>query len=562
MKLFDYLPISAKLGCLVLISLLGFGAAGLWAARLMSDEILNDRIVQTHIVVEMAKNVGLGLQKQVEAGELSRELAIKEYARRLQSMTYDGGTGYVFAYSMDGVVIAMPNHQLIGTNSLDVKTNGRMIARELRDGVAAKGEVTLRYEFVKPGEKEPVRKLSYAVAMPGWDLFIGTGAYLDDLDTKVRPVMWSLALAMLGIVAVTGGAAWLTARSITGPLGQLGRCMQELAAGKLEVAVPSADRRDEIGPMATTVQVFKDNADRLKELERKETEMQGLAAAERRAAMASLAESLERSVDGVVRSVASSAIEMQAAAESMTTTAGDTSNRVKTVGEASEKALNNMQTVAAAADELSSSVAEISRQVTQSSEVARRAVAEAEQTNTTVMLLSAGAGKIGAVVQLIQTIAAQTNLLALNATIEAARAGEAGRGFAVVASEVKSLATQTAKATEEIAAQVANMQSATSGAVAAITGIAGTIGTMSEISLIISSAVEEQEAATREIARNIQSAADGSREITDQVGGVNEAASAAQAVASGVLRGARELDQQAGMLRSAVSSFLGQVRAA
>ncbi len=187
---------------------------------------------------------------------------------------------------------------------------------------------------------------------------------------------------------------------------------------------------------------------------------------------------------------------------------------------------------------------------------------EAEQSNVTVKALSGGAEKIGAVVQLIQSIAEQTNLLALNATIEAARAGEAGRGFAVVASEVKALATQTARATEEISGQVVSMQETTTGAVAAISGIANTIGQMSEIATMISAAVEEQGAATREIARNIQSAATGSGEVAGQIGNVSKAAVATGTAATDVLTGARELDRQAGALRSAVEQFLGQVRAA
>ncbi|NGX95180.1 MAG: chemotaxis protein, partial [Candidatus Afipia apatlaquensis] len=219
-------------------------------------------------------------------------------------------------------------------------------------------------------------------------------------------------------------------------------------------------------------------------------------------------------------------------------------------------------TVAAAAEELSSSVAEIARQVNQSNEIATKAVADAERTNATVQVLSSGAEKIGEVVQLIHSIAAQTNLLALNATIEAARAGEAGRGFAVVASEVKALANQTAKATEEISAQVAAMQATTSEAVVSIGGITETIARMSEITMNISSAVEEQGAATREIARNIQSVAAGSTEISDHIGGVSSAAVATGTAASDVLSSARDLDQQSGMLRAAVDEFLGKVRAA
>jgi methyl-accepting chemotaxis protein len=253
---------------------------------------------------------------------------------------------------------------------------------------------------------------------------------------------------------------------------------------------------------------------------------------------------------------------MQTTAQSMTSTASDASTRAATVSAASQSASNNVGTVAAAAEELSSSVAEISRQVARSSEIASKAVGDAESTNVTVRALSTGAEKIGEVVKLIHSIAAQTNLLALNATIEAARAGESGRGFAVVASEVKALANQTAKATEEISAQVAAMQASTSDAVASIGGITQTIAQMSEITVSISTAIEQQGDATREIARNIQSVAAGSSEISTHIGGVTTAAAATGTAASDVLSNARELDNQSGMLRLAVDEFLSKVRAA
>jgi len=562
MKWLNNLSIGAKVGALVAIALLGLCAAGLEAARLMSDEILQSRIEQTHAVVDVARSLAKGLQAQVDAGQLTKEAALQEFSRRAQSLKYDNGAGYIFAYTMDGVAVSAFDPKAIGSNRLDDKTNGRALTRELRDAIADKGEVTLRYEYSKPGETKLLRKLSYAVAVPGWNMFVGTGAYLDDLDAKLTPIIWSLGIAIVIIAIVTGLGAWFMARSISRPLAHLGDSMRRLSEGDLTAPVEGAGRRDEIGTMASAVQVFKDNAIRIRAMEQKEAEATEQSAAERRAAMSALADGFERSVDGVVRAVATSAAAMQATAERMTSTAGDASQRAATVTSVSEKALGNVQTVAAAAEELSASVAEISRQVAQSNEIAQRAVDEAQQTNSTVQLLSGGAEKIGAVVQLIQSIAEQTNLLALNATIEAARAGEAGRGFAVVASEVKALATQTAKATEEISAQVSNMQASTGSAVAAIQNIAGTIGKMSEIAVTISSAVEEQGAATREIARNIQSAAEGSSDITNHIGGVSAAASATGSAATQVLDGARDLDQQAGMLRSAVDQFLSQVRAA
>jgi len=556
------LKITPKLGILVGITLLGLCVAGVLAGYLMQREMLNARIEQTRAVVDMARNMALGLQKQVAAGQMTKEAAIAEFSKRGNTLTFDNGNGYVFAYTMDGVAVLAPVPGQIGQNRMDVDTGGRKLVRELRDGIAANGEIMLRYEYRRPGQDELIRKFSYAVPIPGWNMFVGTGAYLDDLDTKMKPIALVLGIAILGIAAIAGSIAWTIGRSISRPLAQLGARMQELAKGRLDGEIPGIGRGDEIGAMAATVQIFKDNAVRIRGLEQKEAEVQARVAAERRAAMENIAGDFERSVTGIVRSVSTAAAGMQTTAQSMTTTASDASARAATVGAASQRSSDNVGTVASAAEELSSSVTEISRQVARSSEIASKAVSDAERTNATVGALSTGAEKIGEVVKLIHSIAAQTNLLALNATIEAARAGDSGRGFAVVASEVKALANQTAKATEEISSQVAAMQASTSEAVASIGGITETISQMSEITVSISTAVEQQGGATREIAKNIQSVAAGSNEISTHIGGVTTAAAATGKAASEVLANARELDTQSGMLRSAVDEFLVKVRAA
>ena len=561
MKL-NNLTIAPKLGILVAVALFGLCMAGVLAGYLMQQEMQNARMAQTRAVAEIGRSLALALQKEVDDGKLTKEAAIAEFGRLGNAIRYDNGSGYLFANTMDGVTVLSPNPKQIGENRLDERTNGRMLSRELRDGVAANGYVTLRYEYARPGQTELNRKLSYAVAIPGWNMYVGTGAYLDDLDAKLRPIAWVLGLAILGIAVIAGGVAWLISRSISKPLGQLGARMRALADGSLEGDIPGTERGDEVGAMAATVQIFKDNAVRIRGLEKAEEEAKSRAVAERRSAMESIASDFERSVTGIVRSVSTAATGMQGTAQSMTSSASDASARAATVGAASESASNNVGTVAAAAEELSSSVAEISRQVARSSQIASKAVADAESTNATVKALSTGAEKIGEVIKLIHSIAAQTNLLALNATIEAARAGESGRGFAVVASEVKALANQTAKATEEISAQVAAMQASTGDAVASIGGITETITQMSEITVSISTAIEQQGDATREIARNIQSVAAGSSEISAHIGGVTTAAAATGTAASEVLSSARELDNQSGMLRSAVDEFLAKVRAA
>lgn len=315
------LKIAPKLGILVGVAMLGLCVAGVLAAYLMQRELLDARFEQTKAMVEMSRNMALGLQKQVDAGQLSKDAAIAEFVRRGSSMTYDKGSGYIFAYTMDGVAVLTPDPKQYGSNRLDIETNGRKLTRELRDGIAAKGDVTLRYEYYRPGEKEVTRKLSYAVAIPGWNMFVGTGAYLDDLDAKLAPVAWLLGVSLLGIMLVAGGVAWLIGRSISRPLSLLGTRMKELADGRLEGDIPGVGRGDEVGAMAATVQIFKTNAEKIRELEQTEAAAQQRAAAERRNAMEELANDFERSVNGIVRTVSSAAAGMQTTAQSMTAAA-------------------------------------------------------------------------------------------------------------------------------------------------------------------------------------------------------------------------------------------------
>ncbi len=555
--------IAPKLAILVGFTLLGVCAAGVFAAYLMRQELFYARIVQTKVTVETARNMALGLQKQVDAGQMTKDAAIAEFARRARTMTYDNGTGYLFAYTMEGVAVVSPNPAMEGVNRLNDKLGGRMLTREMRDGAAsAKGETTLFYDYNKPGETKTIHKMTYVTGIPGWDMFIGSGAYFDDIDDKLIPIFITLAVATAAIGLAAGGIAWLIGSSITQPLNRLRNCMEALAEGRLEAEVPGIARHDEIGQMAQTVQVFKDNALRIQGLEEQKAETERRAAAAQRVAMDQIADEFERSVNGIVDTVSTAAAGMQSTARSMTATATDASARAASVGAVSESASTTVATVAAAAEQLSNSVSEIARQVQQSREIARRAVEDAEQTNQTVKQLSTGAEKIGEVVQLIHSIASQTNLLALNATIEAARAGESGRGFAVVASEVKALASQTAKATGEISEQVSAMQSSTADAVRSIGGIAATIGQMSAITMAISGSIEQQGSATREIARNIQTVAAGSSEISGHIGGVNIAAEATGEAAAQVLANASQLDSQSGRLRGAVDDFLRKVRAA
>ncbi len=371
-----------------------------------------------------------------------------------------------------------------------------------------------------------------------------------------------LVLTVSGIALAVGLAfAFVVARGITRPVNAMTGAMRELAAGNLETAIPAKDSGDEIGAMAKAVQVFKDNAIRVKRLEEEQEEQKRRAEAERKAAMRQLADTFERSVGGVINTVTSAATELQASSEQMAATATETSAQATTVAGASEQASANVQTVATATEELSGSIREIGVQVQRSKTVSEQAVASAQETTRTISELSTIVDQIGVVVSLINDIADQTNLLALNATIEAARAGDAGKGFAVVASEVKNLANQTAKATGDIAAQITRVQAGTTGAVKAIEAISKVIADMSEISSSIASAVEQQGAATADIARNVEQASAGTREVSSNIGSVGQAANETGAAANQIRSSATELSQQAEILKSEVAKFLDQVRA-
>jgi methyl-accepting chemotaxis protein len=385
---------------------------------------------------------------------------------------------------------------------------------------------------------------------------LGPRAEAENQRTILLTMVVSAVAFVFGVLA-----AWLIGTGISRPVQAMTNAMTRLAGKDMGVDIPATDHKDELGDMAKAVQVFKDNmieADRLAEEQRKAQEAQ--AARARR--VETLCKEFDATSTEAVKSVASAVTQLEGSSEAMSVTAEETTRQAAAVAAASEQASANVQTVASASEELANSISEISRQVAQASQIASGAVRQGEQTNVKVQGLAVAANKIGEVVALITDIAEQTNLLALNATIEAARAGDAGKGFAVVASEVKNLANQTAKATDEIGAQIAGIQAATQEAVTAIEVIVKTISEIDSISSSIASAVEEQGAATQEIARNVEQAAAGTQEVSSNIGGVSAAANDTGAAATQIRGASAELSRQSETLRTEVEKFLANVRAA
>ena len=382
------------------------------------------------------------------------------------------------------------------------------------------------------------------------------GMKLDQQQLTLTAIL--LVVAFAGIVV-----SFLIGRNISRPVVAMSKAMRELAVGNFEVQLPGLDRRDEVGQMACAVEEFKVQALVKAERETSEREEKNRElATQRRIELHSLAESFETAVGNIIENVGSASSELEHSAVILTKSSAATQQLSTVVATASEETSTNVQSVASATEEMASSINEIGRQVADSNRIANEAVDQAEKTDARITELSLAANRIGDVTKLITTIAEQTNLLALNATIEAARAGDAGRGFAVVAQEVKTLAAQTAKATSEISAQISGIQTATQDSVVAIKEISGTIGRVSEIAAVIAAAIEEQGAATQEIARNVQQAAIGSTQVATSIADVNRGAGDTGSASSQVLASAQMLSNENKRLKAEVVKFLATVRAA
>ncbi len=542
-----------------LVGMISFACLDVFDQR---DTLTEARKAHVREMVEAAVSILRHYHGLVEKGQLTDADARERAKGDIRDIRYGKGD-FLFVYRGDGVTEVLGTvPQLEGKQRMgDTDADGMPYVRLLIENAKTRHGF-VAYSFPRsPTDQADPRKISTSIYYEPWDWIVASGVYIGDIDEAFRSQLTRIGIILgLTIFALVAFSIFMI-RSITQPLSLITSLMERLAHGDREISVPYTEKRDEVGKLARALDVFRRQAIALErqadEQRQAEARNAELLAAERR----SIAGNFEARVMDLITGSFASSGDMQGTAKSMSNVANEALSQASSAAAAAAEATANVQTVAAASEELCTSITEIGRQVAESAKISTDAAKETQRINSMMADLSAAAGRIGEVVKLVNDIASQTNLLALNATIEAARAGDAGKGFAVVAGEVKSLATQTAGATDEITTQIGAVQAETGRAVQAIRNIGTVIEQVRQISAGIASAVEQQGVATQEISRSVSQAASGTNQVSTNVSGLTKAAAATETVAKKVLTVAGDQAGYAEKLRSEITDFLVQMRA-
>jgi methyl-accepting chemotaxis protein len=548
---------------LAVVALAALTALGMFVVYQSRANLYDQKKADIRHVVEMAVSIAASYDKRVAGGQMTREQAQAEVKTIINAARY-GGKEYVVILNSRGIIEANPvKPETVGADrSNDKDPAGMYFVREF---IAAAnrggGHVTFRYQL--PQSTEFTDKLTYAQGYQPWDWVFTSGVLVDDVEAMQAMMTSKILMGMGAIAVVLLGAAFLVTRSIVGPLGRLTGSLRRLAGGDLEAPVDGEKRADEFGMIARAVIGVRDTIrNQMTERMQRDAENKAAAEGERKKLLGDLAGSLEAEVKAIAEAVERAAHELVSTARSMQSVSEGAQREADEASRVSKAAAEHVGTVGQSTSQLDGAINEIGSRVSESSKISQEAVTQAREASTIVRTLSDASAEIGKVVSLIQAIAEQTNLLALNATIEAARAGESGKGFAVVASEVKTLASQTAKATEEISGRINAVVAATDKAAAAIDNVDKTVARVSEIASTIAAAVEEQGAATSEIARAVSETDRQTAQLAASLSRLLDSAEATNNSSRTVVSSAAGLSDQAASLKRQVDTFVARVAAA
>ncbi|MBY6260915.1 HAMP domain-containing protein [Azospirillum sp. 412522] len=558
------LPLRWRIGFLASLSIIAAGLVAAVGGHFVNRALVEQRMNSVRFIAESGGSIAARFHRLAQDGAMSEEEAKDRAKTAIGAMRYADGE-YLWIWTSQIVNVMHANPALIGKSGAEIRDrNGVYVIREAVRGALTPVPEFVSYEWPRPSDpKGPTyEKLAYSVHFEPWDWVIGTGVYTDDLRSAFAGMMTVFGLVVAGLSALALLLGWAVARSVTRPLSRVHGVMLRLADHDLEAEVPERGRRDEIGGMARTLEVFKANILHNHQMERDGRDAAARSAADKRAAMLDLASRFEGSVGRIVDQVSESATGFQAMAAQVSGAVEKVERECTVVAAASEQASANVQTVASAAEEMSTAIRDLSSRVAQAAQRSKSTAERAEQARIHLDALSAAIEQVDQIVASINAVASQTNLLALNATIEAARAGEAGKGFAVVASEVKNLASQTHAMTEQIGQQIGTVKAASGRTVEAMRSIIGQVDHIDQSTAEMATSVEQQSAATAEISRNAQQAAVGTTEVSRNVLDIQRAERETGDATQEVRRSADALAGQATVLKREVEAFLKEIRAA